>query len=509
MANEPRNVTIKQLGGSAIVERLNNRISMYEGMKLKSNDIVYVTRGTGVTIDLDEKHSLFAEAGSEFAIILTEDKRDDSTQVRIERGSVLFSINKSDEADVKFSVDTSTLNMEVKVAEGAEKVLFYVTAEQDTDASTRVVKLSTLEGCVEITRVSEPTTVKQMKDGEAVYLSVSENGEVEWREEAVSLLSFSRDALTQLDEIISAGRLLCVSHEEVIKERESRNTLQTSSGRVEAVLSIPTPTIMLTSTPTPTPTPTPTIRATGTPIVTPTIVATVTPSQVPTVTPIITPTPTVMLTQTPKPNEGTQSGNSTPRPTGRPNSTVTPQVTATPTVSPMEQIVPEVKNSEMGGVLSALLGQTPVVNDKDDICTYYEFAEGILLAAEPVIQAEEKKPEEILTKFVFQLILSGVDINKIDINAPITRSEAALIIYFAAQSIGYSGSQTEIVDATSYVTDLSDSTVFEKKTIGYLYQEGYLTGFKVSGQKFSPKQTLPPATAQTWIKHSEESWLKE
>lgn len=163
----------------------------------------------------------------------------------------------------------------------------------------------------------------------------------------------------------------------------------------------------------------------------------------------------------------------------------------------------------MGGTLAALIGQTPVVDRDDDICTYYEFAEQLLAAAEPVMVKKGLATEEVLTRLAFQLILSGVDMNSLDINAPITRREAALLVYYAAQVVGYPPAGQTVADAVQYVEDIASLTLTERKAVGYLYQEGYLGGYLVPGQSFFPASPLQPQEAASWILTSRESWLEE
>lgn len=494
MASEPRNVTIRQLRGNALVERLDSQISMYEGMRLKTNDKIYVTKGKGLTIDFDEKHFLFAEPESEFVITLTEDKNDDSTRVQMEQGSVLFSVQREVKNEVQFCVETPTIQLNVQETRNAEETLFHVSCTQE--AQEKAVRVSVLEGCIEVTDESEQTA-KKIFGGKTLSRTVEDDGTVVWQEEDIALPAFSPEMLEQLGSIAEEGRTLCFSKTELEEEQESRAAMQTSSIRVEGTQTAEEEPEQVSATP---------------PVVSqPPASATPAIPQKPTEVPVIASSTTVPtknpaeVSLTPTSPELTSTPiESTPIP---PEPTATPA--SEPTAIPAEPTkAPESGESSMGGVLSALLGQTPIVNAEDDIYTYYEFAEGILTAAEPRMEREGKKLEEVLTKFIFQLVLSGVDINTIEINAPITREEAALVIYYAAQAIAYSSAGTAITEVTTYVTDVSECTVAEKKAIGYLYQEGYLAGYQIAGQQFLPEQSLSAAVGENWIALSKNRWTE-
>lgn len=487
---EPRSVTVHRLDGAAVIARMGNRISAYPGMHLESNDIVMVTSGVGLEIVFDGRHSLYAETGSELTLLLTEEKDQESTQIKLEKGSVLFSINPTENQESSFRVETPILSA---LAKGT---VFSVSAGKQGEL--RNTDLIVLEGCVAAEGISKAMAAQEIYAGSVLRLTVDDAGFASWQEAGATVELLSDRQLEQLEQISGEQRRLCFSAEELQSEREERHAVETGGSRLETEPSatlFPTPTL----TPEPTRIPTPTLPPTpaATRIPTPTL----TPGPSVTTTPTVTVTPAV---------------SATPSATSAPVMPATPQLTPTstplPTMPPSPSASPtpaQRVDGGMGGTLAALIGQTPVVDRDDDSCTYYEFAEQLLTAAEPVMVKKELAEEEVLTRLAFQLILSGVDMNSLDINAPITRREAALLVYYAAQVVGYPPAGQTVTDAVQYVDDIASLTLTERKAVGYLYQEGYLGGYLVPGQSFSPASPLLPQEADSWILTSRESWLEE
>lgn len=477
---EPRSVTIRQLDGAAVIARMGDRISAYPGMHLESNDTVMVTSGSGVEIVLDGRHSLYAEVGSELTLLLTEEKDKEGTQIKLERGSVLFSINPQENGETSFRVETPILSA---LAKGT---VFSLSVEEQGEL--RTTGLAVLEGCVAAEGISKAMAAQEIYAGAFLKLTVDEEGFASWQESGITLELFSDRQLEQLEQLSGEQRRLCFSVEEIQMEKEGRHAVEAGSTKVEPA---PSATLFPTPTASPTPTPAPTVTPLPTPTLSPLPSAPATPS--------VTGTPTVPATPS---ATGTPTVPATPSVTGMPSVTAAPSPSAAPT--PVQRA-----GDGMGGTLAALIGQTPVVNRDDDICTYYEFAEQLLAAAEPVMEKKGLAAEEVLTRLAFQLILSGVDMNSLDINAPIARREAALLVYYAAQVVGYSPAKQTVTDAAQYVGDIAQLTLTERKAVGYLYQEGYLAGYLVSGQSFSPESALLPQEADSWILTSKESWLEE
>ena len=133
----------------------------------------------------------------------------------------------------------------------------------------------------------------------------------------------------------------------------------------------------------------------------------------------------------------------------------------------------------------------------------------MLAAAEPKLEASGMNMETVLMGFAFRLITGGIDINRLDVNDPITREDAALFIWYGAQSIGYAPASAEIAATAAYVTDIEECTLPRQKAIGFLYQEGYEEGYQKSGQKFRPQDILTTEEGESWTRTSAELWKPE
>lgn len=174
-----------------------------------------------------------------------------------------------------------------------------------------------------------------------------------------------------------------------------------------------------------------------------------------------------------------------------------PSVTPTPQESPATQAIT---------YPAQIFGQVPVLNRSDEYVSYFEFSYDLIAMMEPVVRARGLNMNSLLTKFVIKALFCGVDIEKLDINAPIPRRQAALCLWLAAQVLNESGWDTSSKSAGGYVTDISGCSASEKKAIAYLYESGILKGYQVSGQRFFPEEGLKTATGNGWLSAVKQRW---
>lgn len=153
-----------------------------------------------------------------------------------------------------------------------------------------------------------------------------------------------------------------------------------------------------------------------------------------------------------------------------------------------------------------IFGQTPVLNRSDAYVSYFEFAYDLIAMMEPVVSARGLNMNSLLTKFVIKALFCGVDIEKLDINAPIPRRLAALCLWLAAQVLNEEGCETSAKSAGAYVTDISGCSASEKKAVAYLYESGILKGYQVSGQRFCPEDGLQTAEGNNWLLAVKQLW---
>ena len=96
-----------------------------------------------------------------------------------------------------------------------------------------------------------------------------------------------------------------------------------------------------------------------------------------------------------------------------------------------------------------------MLNPSDAYVSYFEFAYDLISMMEPVVRAKGLNINSLLAQFVIKALFCGVDIEKLDINAPIPRRLAALCLWLGAQVLNESGSDTSAKSAMGYVTDIS------------------------------------------------------
>ena len=162
------------------------------------------------------------------------------------------------------------------------------------------------------------------------------------------------------------------------------------------------------------------------------------------------------------------------------------------------------------GVDKAGFVEEVVVERVDSVysCAYYTFKKPMesRFLSLPVVNAKGLNMNSLLTKFAIKALFCGVDIEQLDINAPIPRRLAALCLWLAAQVLNESGCDTSAKSAGAYVTDISGCSASERKAIAYLYESGILKGYQVQGQKFYPEAGLKTEAGNNWLAAVKQCW---
>lgn len=153
-----------------------------------------------------------------------------------------------------------------------------------------------------------------------------------------------------------------------------------------------------------------------------------------------------------------------------------------------------------------IFGQVPVINRSDTYVSYFEFAYDLISMLEPQVKARGLNLNSLLAKFVVKALFCGVDIEKLDINAPIPRRLAALCLWLAAQVLNEEGSNTSAKAVLNYVTDIGSCSIAERKAVAYLYEQGILKGYQTPGQKFYPDAGLKTESGSTWLSGVQQCW---
>lgn len=153
-----------------------------------------------------------------------------------------------------------------------------------------------------------------------------------------------------------------------------------------------------------------------------------------------------------------------------------------------------------------IFGQVPVINRTDVYVSYFEFAYDLVTMLEPEVQQRGLNMNVLLAKFVIKALFCGVDIEKLDINAPIPRRLAALCLWLAAQILEEEGCDTTAKSAQKYVTDISGCSSAEKKAVAYLYEQGIMMGYQTAGQQFYPDAGLKTESGRTWLSRVKQCW---
>lgn len=148
-----------------------------------------------------------------------------------------------------------------------------------------------------------------------------------------------------------------------------------------------------------------------------------------------------------------------------------------------------------------IFGQTPVVNSSDTYVTYFEFAVDLIEAAREEAGKKGLSETSMFAKFMLKALFCGMDVKNININEPISREEAALAVWIAAQVLGEEGTDTKANRAAGCASDLGGCSSSEKKAIVYLYEQGF-----AAGQSFYPEYPLQTADSAIWMEKIRQLW---
>ena len=179
-----------------------------------------------------------------------------------------------------------------------------------------------------------------------------------------------------------------------------------------------------------------------------------------------------------------------------------PKISETPAAEPVQESL----TTQTLTYPAKIFGQVPVLNRSDAYVSYFEFAYDLIAMMEPVVSAKGLSMNSLLTKFAIKALFCGVDIEKLDINAPIPRRLAALCLWLAAQVLNESGCDTSSKSAGAYVTDISGCSASERKAIAYLYESGILKGYQMQGQMFYPEAGLKTEAGNNWLASVKQCW---
>ena len=153
-----------------------------------------------------------------------------------------------------------------------------------------------------------------------------------------------------------------------------------------------------------------------------------------------------------------------------------------------------------------IFGQVPRVNQTDAYVTYFEFALNLVETIQPLVKYKGLSETSAFAKFIVKALVCGVDVQKLDINKPISRAEAALVLWLAADILGEPGSNTSSKSAEEYVTDIDNCSGAVKKSVAYLYEQRILPGHGVAGQQFYPESELETEDGKRWLQRIKQDW---
>jgi len=172
----------------------------------------------------------------------------------------------------------------------------------------------------------------------------------------------------------------------------------------------------------------------------------------------------------------------------------------------IENTAPQSPVTETITYPAKIFGQTPIINRSDAYVSYFEFCYDLIAMMEPEIQARGLNMNVLMTKFVLKALFCGIDIEQLNINAPIPRRLAALCLWLAAQVLNENGCATSPQSAGQYVTDISSCSASERKAIAYLYEQGVIKGYQVAGQAFGPEKGLESGEGEEWLDRIKQCW---
>lgn len=166
----------------------------------------------------------------------------------------------------------------------------------------------------------------------------------------------------------------------------------------------------------------------------------------------------------------------------------------------------ETRASEVITYPVEIFGQVPVINRSDRYASYFEFCYDVVSLVEEQVEQRGMSMNVLMTRFAVKALFCGVDVKQLDINAPIARKDAALVLWLAAQLLEEKGNATSAKTAGQYVTDISGCSNSVKKAVAYLYEQGIIPGYQVAGQQFQPEAKLQTESSAGWLSKVKQCW---
>ena len=253
-----RSILVQETKGTSQVNRTEEVLQVYDGMKLQNKDSVEVFEDSELVLKLDQSKYVYAQELTTFRLEAAGPENAGKLVIHLDEGQTLIDIQEKLSEEELFEVETQNTALSVR------GTVFYVNAYTN-EIGEAVTEVAVFDGEVAVENSTEEETVSVLPGRQVLVTGTTEQ---EITEQEITLEELPSDVLS---------RLLLI--DEIAFSRDE----------IEAVLS-PTPTP--TPAPTATPTPIPTVTSTPTPTPSPTVTSTPTPEPTPTNTPVPTSTPT-------------------------------------------------------------------------------------------------------------------------------------------------------------------------------------------------------------------------
>ncbi len=153
-----------------------------------------------------------------------------------------------------------------------------------------------------------------------------------------------------------------------------------------------------------------------------------------------------------------------------------------------------------------IFGQVPVENRSDAYVSYFEFALDMVQMLQPEIKQRGLSETGLFTEFALKALFCGIDVKNLRINDPISRKEAALALWLAADVLEHPVSNTKAADVKNYASDVSSCSLSEKKAIVCLYKAGVVKKNGTGAERFRPTENLQTKDGETWILRMKQCW---
>lgn len=146
-----RTIKIEELNGQTIISNESSSLQdAYEGMNLKSGDVVTVQEDGNMTLLFDMNKYMFADAGTKFTVVASGNSEKSNTKTRIvlEEGSVLCRLDSKLGGEESFEVETPNSVMSVR------GTIFKMTIYKDENGDN-YARVDVLEGSVKVDLYNE------------------------------------------------------------------------------------------------------------------------------------------------------------------------------------------------------------------------------------------------------------------------------------------------------------------------------------------------------------------